>query len=79
MNTKYFWLMQDFSKSKRLLHHLSMYPHLQPLCDNFIAVGWHKVVHNKTGWNLGLAVGFCWKDFGGCLPGGLKEVRNELT
>lgn len=35
---------------------LSMYPHLQALCDYFIAVGWDKVEHYKTGQYYGLVV-----------------------
>ena len=37
-------------------------PHLQALCDSFLSVGWHKVTHYKEAFNLGLAVGYRWKN-----------------
>ena len=41
---------------------LSSHPHLQSLCDIFLSVGWNKVAHYKEAYNLGLAVGYRWKN-----------------
>jgi hypothetical protein len=49
---------------------LSMYPHLQALCDSFLAAGWDTVAHYKIAYNLGLAVGYRWKNSSDWPPGG---------
>ena len=41
---------------------LSSHPHLQSLCNFFLSARWNKVVHYKEAYNLGLVVGYKWKN-----------------
>ena len=58
---------------------LSMYPHLQSLCDSFHAAGWDKVAHYKTPYQLGPVVGYRWKHSSDWPPGGTDVDRQELS
>ena len=58
---------------------LSMYPHLQSLCDSFHAAGLDKVAHYKTPYQLGLVVAYRWKHSSEWPPGGIDMDRQELS
>ena len=55
-----FWIWKGGSWD-RFPSILSMYPHLQSLCDSFHVTGWYKVAHYKIPYQLGLVVGYKWK------------------
>ena len=58
---------------------LSMYPHLQSLCDSFHAAGWDKVAHYKTPYQLGPVVGYRWKHSSDWPPRGIDMDRQEIS
>ena len=56
-----------------------MYPHLQMLCDSFHVVGWDKVAHYKTPYQLAPIVGYRWKHSSNWPPRGTKVDRHEFS
>lgn len=58
---------------------LSMYPHLQTLCDSFLATRWDKVARYKTPYQLGPIVTYRWKHSSDWPPGGTKVDHQELS
>ena len=57
---------------------LSSFPHLEPLCQVFSAIGWTKVAHFETIKRCGLMDVASWKDPQDWPPGGSLEIRDEL-
>lgn len=58
---------------------LSMYPHLQTLCDSFHAAGWDKVAHYRTPYQVRPVVGYRWRHSSYWPPRGIDMDRQELS